>query len=102
MASPDAVLLAAVTCSPFCVRLLYSRFVGQGDSRLVTRVESTGEAMLQFNIATNGETRSPLVVIFFRAYRTDHPSKCPLARLRRIPHDSSYPHALPLLLPPRH
>jgi B9 domain-containing protein 1 len=31
-----------------------SRFVGQGDSRMVTRVESTGELLIEFNIATTG------------------------------------------------
>jgi hypothetical protein len=31
-----------------------SRFVGQGESRLVTRVEATGEATLHFNVATSG------------------------------------------------
>mmetsp|Transcript_52375 Transcript_52375/g.119436 ORF Transcript_52375/g.119436 Transcript_52375/m.119436 type:complete len:236 (+) Transcript_52375:273-980(+) len=31
-----------------------SRFVGQGDSRMVTRVESTGEVFLEFNVATSG------------------------------------------------
>lgn len=31
-----------------------SRFVGQEDSRMVTRVESTGEMLLEFNVATSG------------------------------------------------
>jgi len=30
------------------------RFVGQGDSRMVTRVESMGEVYLDFNVATTG------------------------------------------------